>query len=78
MTQLQEVTRGSRIRILPRKDLNTTEHPPAHREFEENEELEFGHIDGMYSYCKDDDGNIVHLVAWAEVEVLRDGPVQSD
>lgn len=29
----------------------------------------FGHIDGMYSYCKDADGNIVHPAAWTEVEM---------
>jgi len=35
--------------------------------------LEFHHIDGMYSYCKDKDGNVVHLAAWTEVEVIKEG-----
>lgn len=29
----------------------------------------FSHIDGMYSYCIDEQANIIHLVAWAEVEI---------
>ena len=71
--QLHKVRRGSRIRINADWAEGENSHPPAHREFKPDEELEFYHIDGMYSYCKDDDGNVVHLVAWAEVEVLRDG-----
>lgn len=37
-------------------------------------ELEFSHIDGMYSYNETDAGEVVHIKAWADVEVLRDGP----
>ena len=29
----------------------------------------FDHIDGMYSYCKNVDGEVVHLVAWSQVYV---------
>jgi hypothetical protein len=32
-------------------------------------ELNFAHIDGMYSYCTDDDGKVVHLAAWTEVTI---------
>jgi len=32
--------------------------------------FKFYHIDGMYSYCKDKDSNIVHLKAWTDVEVV--------
>jgi hypothetical protein len=49
---------------------NPRQHPPEHRDFKEQEELFFDHIDGMYSLCKDSKGNPVHLVAWAEVEVF--------
>ena len=31
----------------------------------------FDHIDGMYSYCKDDEGKVVHLAAWTEVEIEK-------
>lgn len=34
-------------------------------------ELTFRSIDGMYSYCTTDDGGVVHLAAWTEVEVLE-------
>lgn len=31
--------------------------------------LKFHHIDGAYSYCTDSHGNVVHIAAWADVEV---------
>lgn len=37
----------------------------------------FDHIDGMYSYCKDMLGNIIHLVAWMEVVPLQRKAPQS-
>lgn len=67
--ELHKVARGSRIRVV-----GEAKNPPSHRTFVLGEELEFSHIDGMYSLCRDDEGQIVHLVAWAKVEVLRDGP----
>lgn len=33
-------------------------------------ELNFHHVDGMYSHCTDDEGNVFHLVASTEVEVI--------
>jgi hypothetical protein len=35
----------------------------------EGEEYFFHHVDGMYSYCTQGD-EVVHLQAWAEVEVI--------
>jgi hypothetical protein len=35
-------------------------------------EFTFHHIDGMYSYCTDDAGNVLHPVAWAEVELVEE------
>jgi len=35
-------------------------------------ELNFAHVDGMYSFCTDDDGNVIHLAADAEVEVIEE------
>jgi len=32
--------------------------------------LNFHHIDGMYSYCTTNNGEVVHLAAWEEVVVL--------
>jgi hypothetical protein len=39
-------------------------------------ELDFHHIDGMYSYCTDSEGRAHHIVAWADVEVL--GPYEDE
>ena len=36
--------------------------------------FKFFHIDGMYSYCKDMQGNIAHLRAWTDVEIV-DKPI---
>ncbi len=33
--------------------------------------LFFDHLDGMYSYCKDMMGNIIHIAGWAEVHPLK-------
>jgi hypothetical protein len=30
----------------------------------------FKHVDGMYSYCIDNEGNTVHLIAWTPVLVV--------
>lgn len=35
------------------------------------QELNFFHVDGMYSYCEFDDKAPVYLVAWADVEVVK-------
>lgn len=63
--KLYDVPIYSKIRVIG--DIQT---PPGAKEIKESDVLFFDHIDGMYSYCKDSEGNIVHLVAWAEVEVL--------
>jgi hypothetical protein len=64
--QLYEVPNGSKIRVLG--DIKT---PPASTKIEVNDVLEFSHVDGMYSRCKNSEGQEVHLVAWAEVEIIK-------
>jgi hypothetical protein len=54
--KLYDVPPGSRVRVIG--DLN--------------DELKFHHIDGMYSLCTNQKGEPVHLVAWAEVELICD------
>jgi len=34
-------------------------------------ELIFHTIDGMYSRCSDDKGNVINLAAWTPVEVVK-------
>ena len=63
--KLYDVPNHTLIRVKSDK-----QHPVAHRDFMEGEELMFHHIDGMYSYCTDKDGLPVHLAAWSEVEVI--------
>ena len=37
----------------------------------EGDELNFHHIDGMYSYCTDDKGQVCHIAAFTDVEVVE-------
>lgn len=37
-----------------------------------DEILKFCHLDGMYSVCKDAEGNIIHLAAWTDVDVVQE------
>ena len=44
--------------------------PVAAPEIQVDEYIHFGHIDGMYSFCRNMDQEIVHMAAWTEVEVV--------
>jgi hypothetical protein len=35
------------------------------------QEINFDHIDGMYSYCTDDSGNVIHIGASTEVTIIE-------
>ena len=63
--ELFKVARNSRIKVIVEDKV-----PPGAPQIEEGEELNFRSIDGMYSYCTRDSGEVVHLVAWTEVEVI--------
>ena len=60
LVKLYEVPKNSRIRIegLEVNGVLT-------------EELNFHHVDGMYSLCITDDDEIVHIAAFAECEVIE-------
>ena len=64
--KLYDVPRGSKIKLV--EDPKT---PPAHKHLNTGEVLRFAHLDGMYSYCTDADGNAVHIAGWTEVEVVE-------
>jgi hypothetical protein len=67
--KLYDVPRNSKVRVIDPDSTNRSG-PPAARGFEVGEVLNFHGLDGMYSFCTDKDGNVVHLKAWAEVEVV--------
>lgn len=41
---------------------------------EDNNVIFFHHIDGMYSYCRNMQDEVVHLESWAEVVPLQRKP----
>ena len=63
--KLYNVPENSKVRVLD--DIAV---PPAAIPITKGDVLFFDHIDGMYSYCKNMNGELVHLVAWAEVEII--------
>lgn len=64
--KLYEVDRGTWV--IP---TNETKAPPGAREVSVGEPIFFCHLDGMYSYCKDVHGKVVHLPAWQEVTITE-------
>ena len=64
--KLYDVPRNSKIRVVG--DIKV---PPSAPIIEEQEVLNFSHVDGMYSYCTNSDNEVVHLAAWAEVEIVE-------
>ena len=64
--KLYEVPRKTWVR--PLTDVTI---PPAAPSIDVNEEIFFDHIDGMYSYCKNKHGDVVHMPAWQEVEIVK-------
>lgn len=64
--KLYNVPRNTRISLVGEIKV-----PPDARPLMAGDVLDFKHIDGMYSLCVDPrDGAFVHLVAWAEVEII--------
>jgi hypothetical protein len=61
--KLYEVPRDTRVRLL-----GGTRHPYRP---DPGVEVMFHHIDGMYSYCVTDAGEVVHPAAWTEVEIVE-------
>lgn len=67
--ELVRVKNKTWVKLIITEDFKV---PPGGLELSHNQYIFFDHIDGMYSYCTDVDGNLVHPVAWAEVEVVED------
>lgn len=66
--KLYDLPHGAHFRIIDEK----VKVPVAAPEANPDETYWFGHIDGMYSYCKDADKNVVHFAAWTEVEEITE------
>jgi hypothetical protein len=64
--KLYEVPRNSWV--IPTEE---TTAPPEARAVSIGEPVKFHHIDGMYSYCHDMYGNVVHMPAWQEVAITE-------
>lgn len=47
-------------------------HPQSFIRYADEIELFFDHIDGMYSFCFNKEGGVVHLAAFADVEVIKE------
>jgi len=45
--------------------------PPEHGNLSKGQIVKFGHIDGMYSLCWDEQGKMIHPAAWTECEILE-------
>lgn len=65
--KLYKAPRRTWLRVLGENKI-----PPAAPDIEIDDIIWFSHIDGMYSYCKNKNGDVVHLVSWAEVEVIEE------
>ncbi len=64
--KLYDVPRNSRIKVVTKDKV-----PPGAPLVEEGEELNFRSIDGMYSYCTRDNGQVIHLAGSTEVEIIN-------
>ena len=65
--KLYDCYRNTMVRVLD--ELVTV--PPGAPGIQHGEILKFHHIDGMYSYCQNEEGEVVHLPAWSEVEYVE-------
>ena len=63
-TELYNVPRNTKIDV---SDLGLTHRVSG----EPVTELMFGHLDGMYSYCTDMNGNLVHLRGDTLVKIME-------
>jgi hypothetical protein len=65
--KLYNVPRNTYVRVN-----EETGAPPGALPCDQGTVVHFCHIDGMYSYCKDLNGNVIHLAAWTDVEPISE------
>lgn len=54
--KLYDVPAGARIKVIG----------------SDEEVYKFYNLDGMFSYCTNKEGKVVHLEAWTDVEIVKD------
>jgi len=64
--KLYDCSDGTKFRVI-----GDIEVPIGAPPINKGDEYTLRNIDGMYSYCKDVNGAVVHLIAWAEVEIVE-------
>jgi hypothetical protein len=62
--KLYDVPRGTYVKIISEDRV-----PPGGNSAVAGLVLKLRNIDGMYSYCTDEVGNVYHPAAWTEVEI---------
>ena len=63
--ELYNLKRGDHFRLLEEPQI-----PPVADEGKMDKVYRFDHVDGMYSYITDTEGNVYHFAAWTDVEVV--------
>ncbi len=71
--KLYEVPRRTWVKVLKNEN-EGTKVPPAAPPIADDDIIFFDHVDGMYSYCKNNAGELCHLVCWQSVEILEPQP----
>jgi len=72
MTKLYELKRRSFFKINEEADT-----PISSKKSDISKTYKLHSIDGMYSYCTDEDGEIYHLAAWSEVTEVNNDSLQT-
>ena len=70
--KLYELPRGSSFVLI-----NNPQIPPEAKIPDIDKIYKLGNIDGMYSYCSDNEGHVYHFVAWADVIKVNDDSIQT-
>ena len=65
--KLYSVPPNTKVRLL-----GDLKNPPGAPEPDVGTVVLFKHVDGMYSYCLTHKGEVVHPVAWSEIEIVED------
>lgn len=64
--KLYELKKGQRFKVNEAPRI-----PPDAKTVVKTQILTFDHTDGLYSFCFDEAGHVVHPAAWTEVTVVE-------